>query len=173
MKKILFLAFAAMAVITTVGCSKEDEDEAYIIPEGYVDLGLSSGTLWKIAGENNGESPFFTYNQAVQKFGSELPTKEQYEELTRYCQWTIDEDGNYVATGKNGNSITIYANGYLDNGVIKDEKNAYYWTSTMSDQDLPYHFLFQVERYFGMYGGLYEIEPEMGMQVRLVTKKKK
>ena len=75
MKKILFLAFAAMAVITTVSCSKEEDDEAYIIPEGYVDLGLSSGTLWKITGENNGESPLFTYNQAVKKFGSELPPK--------------------------------------------------------------------------------------------------
>ena len=77
-----------------------------------------------------------------------------------------------MATGKNGNSITFYANGYLDNGVIKDEKNAYYWTSTMTHQDLPFHFVYKVDKYFGAYAGLYEIEPEMGMQVRLVTKKK-
>ncbi len=76
-------------------------------PEEYIDLGLPSGTLWKI----NAEEGLFTYNQAIIQFESELPTKEMFEELKSYCQWTRNENG-YIVVGPNGNSIVFAANGY-------------------------------------------------------------
>ena len=44
---------------------------------GYTDLGLPSGTKWK----NFNATGFYTYDEAVSKFGNRLPTKEQWEEL--------------------------------------------------------------------------------------------
>lgn len=38
---------------------------------GYVDLGLPSGTLWK----NKNEEGFYTYDDAVSKFGSKFADK--------------------------------------------------------------------------------------------------
>lgn len=39
----------------------------------YVDLGLPSGTMWKLFIEDG----YYTFDRAVEKFGSNLPTKEQ------------------------------------------------------------------------------------------------
>ena len=47
----------------------------------YVDLGLPSGTLWKAENEIAGH---YTYEEAVVKFESKLPTKEQWEELPQH-----------------------------------------------------------------------------------------
>ena len=49
-----------------------------LIMQGYVDLGLPSGTLWKEYNENCG---LITYDQARHYYGNSLPTKEQWEEL--------------------------------------------------------------------------------------------
>ena len=75
----------------------------------YVDLGLPSGTLWKSKNENG----FYDYEQAKNKFGNKMPTKGQWEELRRYCTWTWTGKG-YKVTGKNGNSIILPAEGFID-----------------------------------------------------------
>ena len=49
--------------------------------EGYVDLGLPSGTLWKNANEG-GDDALYTYDEAVSMFGDKLPTKEQLKKYT-------------------------------------------------------------------------------------------
>lgn len=96
----------------------------------YVDLGLPSGTLWKDQNESGG---FYTYDQAIAKFGGDLPTKEQLEELKNSCQWTWTGSG-YKVTGPSGEFITLPAAGFRDcsgsvNGVGSSGR---YWSSTPS-----------------------------------------
>lgn len=74
--------------------------------QGYIDLGLPSGTLWK----DKNESGYYNYNQAMNQFGKRLPTKEQLEELITDCHWTWD-GGGFKVTGPNGESIYLPADG--------------------------------------------------------------
>lgn len=94
----------------------------------YVDLGLPSGTRWK----KEDEKGFYTYDEAVDKFGDRLPTKKQLEELKDMCRWTWNGSG-YNVIGPNGNLIVMHATGYLDcNRVFGGgRKNlGRYWSST-------------------------------------------
>ena len=62
---------------------KEAERQAKIAPylaQGYVDLGLPSGTLWRNSNEG-GDYARYTYDEAISRFGNKLPTKQQLEEL--------------------------------------------------------------------------------------------
>lgn len=86
----------------------KQERLAYLKAQGLVDLGLPSGTLWK---DKNEEGGFYTYEQALNKFGDKLPTKEQFEELKSKCQWSWTGSG-YKVTGPNGNSISLPAAGW-------------------------------------------------------------
>lgn len=106
-------------------------NKAKQIPEGYVDLGLPSGTLWK----NSNEKGYFTYDEAEKKFGRKLPTNEQMQELVDFCEWEYVGDG-YRFTGPNGKSITLVCTGTrecdgsvgtwaLDGAVYK---GSYYWS---------------------------------------------
>ncbi len=94
----------------------------------YVDLGLPSGTKWATTNEQG----HFTYDQAVNKFRSNLPTKEQWEELMDYCQWNWTGRG-FKLIGPNEKSIFLPAEGsrncdwVLGNGV---GKSGDYWSST-------------------------------------------
>ena len=112
---------------------QEGEDAAARAAEmkaqGFVDLGLPSGTWWK----KNSEDDCMSYKAAISKYGNKIPTREQWEELIKQCKWVwhgevedvygVTEDGQktfgfrlnyrYEITGKNGNSITLKANGYV------------------------------------------------------------
>lgn len=97
------------------------------VPQGYVDLGLPSGTMWKEFNANG----FYTYDDAVSQFGKRLPTKEQWEELRAECQWSWTGGGCKI-TGPNGNSITLPAAGRFDcdgrNGC--EHTHGDYWSSS-------------------------------------------
>ena len=56
---------------------KQAEDAGRVVSQGYVDLGLPSGTLWGTTNEDG----LYDYDSAVKKFGSKLPMKEQLVEL--------------------------------------------------------------------------------------------
>ena len=111
-----------------------DKEKGVVVtaPAGYVDLGLSSVTYWK---ETN-ESGFYSYYNAVSKFGDKLPTKEQLEELQNECEWTWTGNG-YKVTGPNGNSILLPAAGFRNcNGVVRCVGSfGQYWSSTPDDSD--------------------------------------
>lgn len=101
------------------------------VAQGYTDLGLPSGTIWK----NFNATGFYTYGEAVSQFGSRLPSKEQWEELKAECQWSWTGSG-YKVTGPNGNSITLpAAGGRLCGGgkVIDVGSKGYYMSSTPGD----------------------------------------
>ena len=93
----------------------------------YVDLGLPSGTKWK----SQNEPGFYKYEEAIEKFGNKLPTKNQLEELKNYCTWVWTGKG-YEVTGPNGNYIYFPANGSRDfvGDVYDVGKNGFYWSST-------------------------------------------
>ena len=110
--------------------------KARLRAQGWVDLGLPSGTLWK---DRNEEGGLYTYNQAVAKFGNNLPTKEQFEELKNSCCWTWTGDG-YKIESSSGESITLSAAGcftgysYISGG--------YYWSSTLDSPRVPWCLYF-------------------------------
>ena len=119
---------------------KRDE----LLSQGYIDLGLPSGTLWK----NTNEEGYYTFNQAKQRFGNNVPTKEQWEELIKNCSWqwsgwNYDGDRGYYVKGRNGASIFLPSNGCE---VAKEgyhltlfRRVGFYWSSTISEKG-PYTF---------------------------------
>ena len=102
------------------------------VPEGYVDLGLPSGTLWKASNE----SGFYDYDAAVKKFGTNLPSKKQWSELMNYCTWIWTGSG-YKVFGHNGKSIVLSALGLLDCGGDEYDvgTTGYYSSSTPDGEE--------------------------------------
>lgn len=102
----------------------------------YVDLGLPSGTKWKSANEYGNGSGYYTFDEAVNTFGNNLPTEEQCWELITLCTWSRQENYSYKVTGLNGNEIVLPITGYY--GWSEDNNNyiycggniGIYWTST-------------------------------------------
>lgn len=111
----------------------------------YVDLGLSSGTLWSNQNEVNEADPeynFFAYNEAMDLYGDKLPSKKQWEELKKECQWDWIGDG-YNITGPNGNSIVLPAKGYggCDGSVYNVGSFGNYWSSTPYESDYAWYLI--------------------------------
>ena len=97
--------------------------------KGYVDLGLPSGTYWRDIDEEDG---WYDYDEAVEKYGSSLPSQEQWEELMRLCTWAWTSYNRILITGVNGNTIYLYAEGHY-NPLTEEKSNedfCCYWSST-------------------------------------------
>ena len=99
----------------------------------YVDLGLPSGTLWKKTNEGGGYARY-SYGEAMSKFGNQLPTEAQIQELKDYCVWSLN-GGEYMVIGPNGKSITISTDGHQNcQGVVNYVGiGGYYWSFTRTD----------------------------------------
>lgn len=95
----------------------------------YVDLGLPSGTKWKISNERG----YFTYDKAMQYFSSRVPTDRQFQELIDLCDWVWTGKG-FNVIGPNNELIFLPACGIRDNGVVDYiDVAAVYLTSTISN----------------------------------------
>lgn len=97
------------------------------IAQGYVDLGLPSGTLWKAKDEGG----FYDYNAAVSKFGGKLPSLDQWGELKDYCKWTWN-GRCFKVSGENGKFIVLYPTGYRiseDSEYDIDRESGHFWSS--------------------------------------------
>ena len=105
----------------------------------YVDLGLPSGTLWKNANEG-GNQELYSYDEAVRRFGENLPTIEQLIELRDECEWTWNGNG-YTVVGTNGNSIFLPVAGYrlTDGTVVFANLFGFYWSLTANGSDYAYY----------------------------------
>ena len=139
MKKALTISAILMAgVLAFSGCKNKADDE-------FVDLGLPSGTLWKISNTKI----FCTYDEALQAIGGQLPTKEQFEELISQCDWTWLDSGGYLVKGKNGNSISLPANGQKYGDEVADARGvgAYWSRTTKGEGELVYYMEFTSERH--------------------------
>lgn len=118
----------------------------------YVDLGLPSGTRWA----QKNEKGFYSYDEAVRKFGDRLPTKEQSEELKDMCSWSWNGSG-YKVTGPNGKSIVLPSDGYrtCDGSVYNVGTAGDYWSSSHIGSDNAWYLninarsIFNLNRCFG------------------------
>ena len=141
---------------------KEKGETLPAIPQGYVDLGLPSGTLWK---DQNEIAGLYTYEQAMEKFGNELPTKEQLEELQTSCRWTWT-GSSYRVEGPNGETITLPADGRrfgATGTVYFVGSDGGYWSSTPSGAEEAWDLHFTSEEVkMSVYGR------RSGLSVRLV-----
>lgn len=135
MRTNLLFSIVVFVAMTFTACNQNKPEE----PK-FVDLGLPSGTLWK----NQKETSYrnyegqYTYDEAIETFGNQLPTQEQWQELISKCEWTHMGTGLYKVTGPNGNFIeikhhlTLFCNGKVDNG---EWDRARYWSSTKTKHD--------------------------------------
>lgn len=107
----------------------------------YIDLGLPSGTKW--SSEN--EKDYYTYDEAVEKFRTKLPTRKQFKELIDLCscEWDNTNRG-CIVTGPNGNSIFLPAAGarlcYGRTYYVRSR--GFYWSSTSIDLSFACHLDF-------------------------------
>lgn len=125
-----------------------------LLRQGYVDLGLPSGTLWKDT--NEGEvNCRYTYDAAMNKFGNELPSKEQLIELKEKCIW-LWINGSYKIIGVNGNYIMLPAYGRQESGektAIDEGKYGAYWSSSVSNDSDRFKLPYYLDFYYSDYSG--------------------
>ena len=132
--------------------------------EGYVDLGLPSGTLWKSTNEDCG---LINYDQALSSYTNKIPTKEQWEELKNSCTWKYNGNG-FVIIGPNNNSIFLSASGRQGcSGNIYDVNViGSYWSSSSYDKERIWYVA------FGSSGASMYISGHCdGRSIRLVKKR--
>lgn len=131
----------------------EDARKAELKKRGLVDLGLPSGTLWK---ERDEEGGAYSYEDAMNRFHYNLPTKQQFEELINYCKWTWNGNG-YNIVGPSGDMLILsntYGNSTCvsttdDNGHVLGAMSFHcnyatgvYWSSTRSSNQKAWYLNF-------------------------------
>lgn len=110
--------------------------------DGFVNLGLPSGTKWKRINED--ENDYFTFDEALREFGKKsLPSKENFEELLENCrsEWDDARKGR-VFTGPNGNSIFLPAIGYKE---FSRGSDGYYWSSSVFNEHNAFYLYFNMD----------------------------
>lgn len=144
---------------------QEAAHQAKIAPylrQGYVDLGLPSGTLWKNSNEG-GEKSHYRISDAHSRFGRHLPTTSQWEELRFECKWYWRGNG-YKVKGPNGNYIFLPAAGDRNRaGILYDVGHGFY---------LAYEDDFELSCYFHFDSDIREIDVDdishYSLSVRLI-----
>jgi len=117
----------------------------------FVDLGLPSGTLWAKEYEKTDDG--FLYLPYIKAKRYNLPTKEQWEELVKYCKWgwygdlfrCIGRNGEALDFPKTGRIKTIYENGkssflWLQTETI-DDNNSFAWIIDASPKEIDVCFM--------------------------------
>ncbi len=136
------------------------------IPDGYVDLGLPSGTYWK----KENEKGYYSFDDVTKKFGSSVPTEYQLRELYYKCEWRWENNG-YKVIGPNGNSIFLPLTGcYLtfDKKLLYRNEAGDYWSSATSPRNSGLALVFNKnERHIGWFNR------KNKFAVRLVTPAKR
>lgn len=103
------------------------------IPDGYLDMGLPSGTCWYYNASGWYYQTYIEHvNMAPDQFAA-MPTQVQWQELFDYCKVEWDGGGCQI-TSKKDNDMTFYlpAAGMYDGNGTKKYEDIYgcFWTST-------------------------------------------
>lgn len=134
--------------------------KATLKEQGFVDLGLPSGTFWK----KSNEYDWYTYDQAIRRFGNSLPTKQQFEELINVCEITC-VGGVYKFTGPSGESILLPMTGrFFSDGRIDNTGYGHYWTFTYANSDNAWSFVVRPNS-----SSLFEEDRRIRLRVKLVN----
>jgi hypothetical protein len=128
----------------------------------FVDLGLPSRKLWATENvkDENGNEAFFSFDDSVDAFGRNLPSKDDWKELFDNSSYSWNEERKgYNMTGPNGNSIFLPAAGYHDGATLYYVgSGGYYWSSSVFSEYNAYRVYFysgdlspqgSTARYFG------------------------
>ena len=121
-----------LSQFTIAELSKEKQRIEY---EGFVDLGLPSGTCWK----KTNEERKMTYNDAVNNYRGYLPNQEQCSELKELCEWVLVNDGVRVI-GPNGNYITLKA--------TEEKEDAIFYASYLALPTFPTYYSFGENKWY-------------------------
>ena len=131
---ILLLACCVAGYFMLFGGGKKYDPNSF----NYVDLGLPSGLKWADSNAGayspDGYGDYLDWDEA-QECDLRIPTKEEFEELEEYCEWTWTTqngvEGYKVTSKKNGSSIFLPAAGWRD-GTSLDYQGTLgnYWSST-------------------------------------------
>lgn len=137
MKKILSIMAVVTVALLMSACSGSEKNN----DEGeYLDLGLPSGTLWKCHYEEGG---LYTYEEAMLKWGKNIPSKSQIEELLLSCKWDWTGEG-MLATGPNGAILYLPAAGmwYYDGINSFEGQFGSFWSATSKNDTEAYYLVF-------------------------------
>lgn len=117
--------------------------ENYIKGEGYVDLGLPSGTLWK----KQNEKGLFSYDEAILQYQDSMPSVEQWQELKSLCKWFWQGNG-YSVKGPNENTIFLPSEGfrYCSGSMLKNGSYGTYWSSSPAGAENAWYITFSSEQ---------------------------
>lgn len=131
MKKVLLLCIMSLMALS-------------LSAQEYVDLGLPSGTKWKTVNETkpNDSVDLYTYEEALELFGNQLPTKEQLEELKDKCVWKWNEDKKgCTVVGPNGKTIflPVACHRYCAGVVNSDCSYGRLWSSTPENSNMNWY----------------------------------
>lgn len=184
MNKAFKISVMCLVALATTGffasCEKDNTTSSSSSGSGdngtYVDLGLTSGTKWKTTNETNPNDSdnFFTYDEAVAKFGNNLPSKAQQVELVTECQWTWDADNKgYNVKGPNDNSIFLPASGLRNpssGNVLLVGEAGFFWSYMPSDEHQAWTLYYNTNTTSPSDPTVYYGDMNTGCSVRLVQK---
>lgn len=98
----------------------------------YVDLGLPSGTLWSSKYLYEGEDiKYLSYLEAAEY---NIPTKEQFDELIRYCECFFKDKTKRIL-GKNSNYIEIYYSQIIKAGIAEYLNHISFWLKKDDEEE--------------------------------------
>lgn len=140
----------------------------------FVDLGLSSGTLWakhNVQIRNRKHFTHFEVPLLEDITGYNVPSKEDFEELLEECVWKwtiIGHTRGYRVTGPNGKSIFLSAAGLYNGGLLYGVKYiGYYWSTRYFSGSTMYHL-----RFDNSGKGMYYTSRLCNFSVRLINRKR-
>ena len=130
--------------------SQKEETKSGIDSLKFVNLGLPSGKLWATENvkDKNGDEAFFSFDDSVNAFGKNLPSKKDWKELFDNSSYSWNEERKgYDVIGPNGNSIFLPAAGYRSGvGMYLVGNYGYYWSSSVCDENGAYLACFCSDR---------------------------
>ena len=131
-KHFLLIAMMLLGVISI---------KAQKIEREWVDLGLASGTLWAAQPEEG----YYTYDEAREAFGGQIPSEWQWNELIKSCyiEYTYGKRSLLKLTGKKGNTLVIQSTGLMDSSSKPHDLDKFsFWAFNTAHYDSKYAFVF-------------------------------
>lgn len=136
----------------------------------FIDLGLPSGNLWATENEvaENGQPLYAAFDEAVEQFGENLPTQDDWQELIDNVPHLWDKERNgLLFVARNGKELFLPAMGIRYGSTIYHVRNGgNYWSATAYDFYGAEHLRFGFEEVYASTSSC----RHYGLSVRLIKK---